>query len=79
MAAFKMLGVSISPLHCKYDEFSELICENGIIKRVHHEVFRGIVTNSRVAAEPRRQHTVDGKPNDAQNPNRTHSHALHRP
>ena len=31
MAAFKMLGVSISPLHCKYDEFSELICENGII------------------------------------------------
>ena len=31
MAAFKMLGVSISPLHCKNDEFSELSCENGII------------------------------------------------
>ena len=31
MIAFRILGVTMSPLHCRKDEFKELICENGTI------------------------------------------------
>ena len=31
MIAFRILGVTISPLHCKNAEQSELSCENGTI------------------------------------------------
>ena len=32
MTAFKMLGVSISPAHCKKDDVSEQSCVNGSIQ-----------------------------------------------
>ena len=31
MTAFRILGVTMSPLHCRNEEFNELICENGTI------------------------------------------------
>ena len=31
MTAFKILGVTISPLHCKNADVREFNCENGII------------------------------------------------
>ena len=31
MTAFKILGVTISPLHCKNDDVREFNCEKGII------------------------------------------------
>ena len=44
-----MLGVSISPLHCKNDEFSELICENGIISAYTMKYFEA---SYRIAGSP---------------------------
>lgn len=54
MTAFKILGVTISPLHCRKDDISELSWENGRHDGKHHKIERGIPPDLLRTAEPPR-------------------------